>query len=46
MGDQPKIRNGRLSILPSSGLLQGLGWIKTDVSGATIGPTFNGQTRE
>ena len=30
-------------ILPSSGLLRSVGWLRTDVSGQPIGPIFKGQ---
>ena len=32
------------SILPSSGLLRSVGWLRTDVSGQPIGPIFKGPT--
>jgi hypothetical protein len=31
------------SILPSSGLLRGVRWFETDVSGLPVGPIFKGQ---
>jgi hypothetical protein len=40
----PKIHATR--ILPSSGLLRGVMWFKTDVSGLPIGTIFKGQTPE
>jgi hypothetical protein len=40
-----KLRCMLYRILPPSGLLRGVRWFETDVSGLPVGPIFNGQPR-